>query len=55
MEGHRPAQTVAYRDLSDENPSPITPEYVREAKPVVELQLEKAGVGLAHLLSDALR
>ena len=31
------------------------PEYERQAEPVIELQLEKAGVRLAHLLNDALR
>jgi len=50
MEGHRLAQTVAYGDLSNDNPSPITPEYERQAEPVIELQLEKAGVRLAYLL-----
>jgi hypothetical protein len=42
MEGHRFAQTVAYGDLSNENPAPITAEYERRAEPVIELQLEKA-------------
>jgi hypothetical protein len=51
MEGHRFAQTVAYGDLSNDNPSPITPEYERQAEPVIELQLEKAGVRLAYLLN----
>jgi hypothetical protein len=51
MEGHRLAQTVAYGDLSNDNPSPITPEYERQAEPVIELQLEKAGVRLAYLLN----
>jgi len=55
MEGHRLAQTIAYGDLSNDNPAPITPEYERQAEPVIELQLEKAGVRLAHLLNDALR
>jgi hypothetical protein len=55
MEGHRLAQTFAYGDLSNENPAPITPAYERQAEPVIELQLEKAGVRLAHLLNDALR
>jgi hypothetical protein len=55
MEGHRLAQTVAYGDLSNDNPSPITPEYERQAEPVIELRLEKAVVRLAHLLNDALR
>jgi len=55
MEGHRLAQTVAYGDLSNENPVPITLEYERQAEPVIELQSEKAGVRLAQLLNDALR
>ncbi len=50
MEGHRLAQTVAYGDLGNENPAPINPAYEREADPVIELQLEKAGVRLAYLL-----
>ena len=50
MQGHRLAQTVAYGDLSNENPAPITPAYERQADLVVELQLEKAGVRLAYLL-----
>jgi hypothetical protein len=50
MEGHRLAQTVAYGDLGNENPAPINPVYEREADPVIELQLEKAGVRLAYLL-----
>ena len=55
MEGHRLAQTVAYEDLSNDNPSPITPEYERQAEAVIELQLEKAGVRLAYVLDQALR
>ena len=51
MGGHRLAQTVAYGDLSNENPSPITPEYERQVEPVIEIQLEKAGVRLAYLLN----
>ena len=50
MEGHRLAQTVAYGDLSNDNPAPITPAYERQADQVIELQLEKAGVRLAYLL-----
>ncbi len=50
MEGPRLAQTVAYGELSNENPAPITPEYERQAEPMIELQLEKAGVRLAYLL-----
>jgi hypothetical protein len=50
MEGRRLAQAVAYGDLSIENPAPITPAYEHQADPVIELQLEKAGVRLAYLL-----
>ena len=56
LEGHRPAQTVvAYGDLDKENPSPITAAYEQQADPVIELQLEKAGVRLAYLLNAALK
>jgi hypothetical protein len=48
MEGHRLAQTVAYGDLSNDNPSSITPTYEQQADQVIELQLEKAGVRLAY-------
>jgi hypothetical protein len=44
-----------YGDLDSENPAPITPAYERQADPVIELQLEKAGVRLAHLLNAALK
>jgi hypothetical protein len=50
MEGHRLAQTVAYGDLSNKDPAPITLGYEQQADPVIELQLEKAGVRLAYLL-----
>jgi hypothetical protein len=50
LEGHRLAQTVAYRDLGSENPSLITPAYERQADPVIELQLLR----LAYLLDAAL-
>ena len=48
-------QTVAYGDLSNENPAPITPAYERQADAVIELQLEKAGVRLAYLLDANLK
>jgi len=54
MEGHRLAQTGFYGDLGSENPAPITPAYEHQADPVIELQLEKAGVRLAYLLNAAL-
>jgi hypothetical protein len=55
LEGHRLAQTVAYGGLANEDPAPITPGYAQQADPVVELQSERAGVRLAHLLNDVLR
>jgi hypothetical protein len=51
LEGHRLAQTVAYGNLGSENPAVITPAYEQQADPVIELQLEKAGVRLAYLLN----
>jgi hypothetical protein len=50
MDGNRLAQTVAYGNLGNDDPAPITPEYERQAEPVIELQLEKAGVRPAYLL-----
>ena len=47
-------QTVAYGDLSNENPALITAEYERQADAVIELQLERAGVRLAYLLDASL-
>jgi hypothetical protein len=47
-------QTGAYGDISIENPATITPEYERQAFTVLELQLEKAGFGLANLLDSNL-
>jgi hypothetical protein len=55
MEGHRLAQTVAYAELGTDNPAPITDAYERQADPVIEIQLEKAGVRLAYVLDRALR
>ena len=54
LEGHQLAQSVAYGDLGNENPGPITPAYEWQADPVIELQLEKAGVRLAYLLDAVL-
>jgi hypothetical protein len=51
MESHTLAQTVAYGDLGTGNPAVISPEYEREADLVIEIQLEKAGVRLAYLLT----
>ena len=55
MEGHRLAQTVAYGDLSNENPPPVNPAYERQADPAIDLQLEKAVVSLAYLLNTDLK
>jgi S1/P1 nuclease len=55
MEGRRLAETVAYRDLGNENPAPITEEYERHAERAIELQLQKSGVRLAYLLDTALK
>ena len=41
MEGHQVAQTVAYGNLSNANPAPITPAYERQADRVIELQLKR--------------
>jgi hypothetical protein len=54
MEGHRLAQTVAYGDLGNGDPAPITPAYEQQADRVIETQLEKAGVRLAYLLNTDL-
>jgi hypothetical protein len=54
LEGHRLAQRVAYGDLGNGNPAMITPAYEHEADPVIETQLEKAGVRLAYLLNSDL-
>ena len=55
IEGHWLARTVAYGNLGKNNPAPITALYEQQADPVIELQLEKAGVRLACLLDGALR
>jgi hypothetical protein len=49
LEGHR------LGDLGKENPSLITAAYEQEADPVIESQLEKAGVRLAYLLNAVLK
>jgi hypothetical protein len=55
LEGHRLAQGVAYGDLGGGNPAPITPVYEQQADPVIEVQLERAGVRLAYLMDGGLR
>lgn len=54
-ERHRLAARVAYGDLDSQNPAPITAAYEKQADPVIEVQLERAGVRLASLLNGALR
>src|SRR5262249_45661187 len=54
-EGHKLAQSVAYRGLGTENPAPITAGYEKQADPVIETQLEKAGVRLAYMLTSTLQ
>jgi S1/P1 Nuclease len=55
LEGHALAQSAAYGDLGSENPAVITAAYERQGDPVVELQLQKAGVRLAYLLNATLK
>jgi len=55
MEGDRLAQTVGYGNLGSQNPAPVTAAYERQAEPVIELQLEKAGVRLAYVLNAELQ
>ena len=55
LEAHRLAQTVAYGDLGDRNPPLMGRYYERQADPVVELQLERAGVRLAYVLDQRLQ
>jgi hypothetical protein len=55
MEGHALAQTAVYRNSETGSPASITASYEKQAEAVIEIQLEKAGVRLAHLLNEALR
>jgi len=41
--------------LGSQNPAVIDPDYERQAEPVIEIQLEKAGVRLAYLSNIALK
>jgi hypothetical protein len=54
-EAHQIARAVAYGDLGGGSPASIAPDYERQVDPVVELQLERAGVRLAWLLNGALK
>ena len=53
-EAHQFARTVAYGDLSADNPAPITAAYEQRADRAIEIQLEKARVRLAWLLNKVL-
>jgi nuclease S1 len=55
LQAHDLARSVAYGELGKASPALITPAYEHEADPVIELQLEKAGVRLASVLDKALR
>jgi hypothetical protein len=55
LQSHWLARTVAYGDLGNERPPIIGRRYEKEVDPVVELQLERAGVRLAYLLDQRLR
>jgi hypothetical protein len=55
LESHRLDQAVVYGDLGRKNPARIGPAYKRAADPVIERQLEKAGVRLAWLLNTDLK
>jgi hypothetical protein len=54
MEAHGEAQTVAYPDLADRTGDWST-AYQAQARAVVRVQLERAGVRLAEILNEALR
>ncbi|HEY6293872.1 MAG TPA: S1/P1 nuclease [Terriglobia bacterium] len=54
LEAHRLAQTAVYRPLGRKNPAVISSAYERQADPVVELQLERAGTRLAYVLDQNL-
>ncbi len=55
LEGHRLAHDVAYKDVATTNESHnLDANYVNRAKPVVEMQIQKAGVRLAKLLNELL-
>ena len=49
------ARSVAYGDLDNENPAPITPAYQQQADAVIATQLERARARLAYLLNTDLR
>jgi hypothetical protein len=55
LESHALAVRVAYGKLPPGATPNLGDEYVNAALPVVEEQIEKAGVRLAHLLNESLR
>jgi hypothetical protein len=54
MEGHTLAVQVAYGKLPHEATPSLGEEYFNAALPIVDLQIEKAGIRLAALLNQAL-
>ncbi len=54
MESHRLDQKIVYPDLGTRTPATIDSAYRRAADPVIERQLEKAGVRLGWLLNSDL-
>jgi nuclease S1 len=55
LESHRLARDVAYKRLPPGPTPALGQEYVDAATPVVETQLEKAGIRLADILNQSLR
>lgn len=55
LEGHKLEQKVAYGDLASGDPVVIGPRLRKASGPVIELQLEKAGVRLAYVLNEGLK
>lgn len=55
VEAHAAAQTVAYPDLPADMQGDWSNAYQAQAWPVVEVQLQRAGVRLAEILNEALR
>jgi hypothetical protein len=55
LEAHGGAQTVAYPDLPADTHGDWSDAYQAQAWPVVQLQLQRAGVRLAEILNEALQ
>ncbi len=55
LESHRLARDVAYKNLPAGAPPALDQAYVDAVRPVVETQLEKAGIRLANILNQLLR